>query len=50
MIKGLRTVIYAVKDLEAGKNWYSKVLGIKPYFDQPFRVMDPNPEWQRKST
>jgi len=38
MIKGLRTVVYAVKDVEAGKDWYSKVLGINPYFDQPFYV------------
>jgi predicted enzyme related to lactoylglutathione lyase len=36
MIKGLRTVIYPVADLEKGKAWYSRVLGSEPYFDQPF--------------
>src|SRR3954468_6779139 len=35
---GLRTAIYHVPDLDKGKVWYSKVLGIEPYFDQPFYV------------
>ena len=35
---GLRTVIYHALDLEAAKAWYSTVLGIAPYFDQPFYV------------
>ena len=35
---GLRTVIYAAPDLAATKAWYAKVLGIEPYFDQPFYV------------
>jgi predicted enzyme related to lactoylglutathione lyase len=38
MILGLRTVIYPVPDLTAGKQWYSQVLGKAPYFDQPFYV------------
>lgn len=38
MILGLRTAIYPVPDLAAGKDWYSKVLGQDPYFDQPFYV------------
>lgn len=38
MIKGLRTVIYPVKDLAAAKEWYVKVFGDEPYFDQPFYV------------
>lgn len=38
MIKCLRTVVYTVKDLETAKKWYSEVLEIKPYFDQPFYV------------
>jgi predicted enzyme related to lactoylglutathione lyase len=38
MILGLRTAIYPVKDLAAAKDWYSKVLGQAPYFDQPFYV------------
>jgi len=33
MFKGLRTVIYPVKDLQQGKAWYSKLLGQEPYFD-----------------
>lgn len=35
---GLRTVIYAAPDLAKAKAWYSSVLGIAPYFDQPFYV------------
>ena len=38
MFQGLRTVIYGVDDLEKAKAWYSSVLGIEPYFDQPFYV------------
>ena len=38
MFKGLRTVIYGVKQLDEAKKWYSTVLGIQPYFDQPFYV------------
>lgn len=38
MILGLRTVIYPVGDLAAGKKWYTQVLGQQPYFDQPFYV------------
>ena len=36
--QGLRTVIYAAPDLEKVKAWYSSILGIAPYFDQPFYV------------
>jgi len=35
---GLRTVIYHAPNLEETKAWYSSVLGIQPYFDQPFYV------------
>src|SRR5436190_19358403 len=35
---GLRTAIYRAPDLEKAKAWYSRVLGISPYFDQPFYV------------
>ncbi len=35
---GLRTTIYKVSNLSDAKEWYSKVLGIQPYFDQPFYV------------
>lgn len=35
---GLRTAIYHTPDLAKAKEWYSKALGIVPYFDQPFYV------------
>jgi predicted enzyme related to lactoylglutathione lyase len=35
---GLRTVIYRVDEIEKGKQWYSKVFGMAPYFDEPFYV------------
>jgi catechol 2,3-dioxygenase-like lactoylglutathione lyase family enzyme len=38
MFQGLRTVVYGVNDLEKAKTWYSEVLGLQPYFDQPFYV------------
>ena len=38
MFLGLRTAIYQVDDIEKAKAWYSEVLGVKPYFDQPFYV------------
>lgn len=38
MIKGLRTALYPVNDLAAGKAWYAEVAGVQPYFDQPFYV------------
>ena len=36
MILGLRTVIYNVTDLGKAREWYSQVLGTKPYLDQPY--------------
>ena len=38
LLQGLRTVIYPAPDLEASKAWWSALLGIAPYFDQPFYV------------
>lgn len=38
MLIGLRTVIYAAPDLARAKAWYSALLGIAPYFDEPFYV------------
>ena len=38
MILGLRTVVYPAADLVAAKDWYARVLGRAPYFDQPFYV------------
>ena len=35
---GLRTAVYHAPDLRKAKAWYSKILGIEPYFDQPFYV------------
>lgn len=35
---GLRTVFYPAPDLWASKAWFSNLLGILPYFDQPFYV------------
>src|ERR1043166_7297149 len=35
---GLRTALYHAPDLDKAKAWYSQVLGVKPYFDQPFYV------------
>jgi predicted enzyme related to lactoylglutathione lyase len=38
MLKGLRTAIYHVRDIDAAKRWYTEVLGKGPYFDEPFYV------------
>jgi predicted enzyme related to lactoylglutathione lyase len=38
MFHGLRTIIYHVGDLDRAKEWYGVVLGIRPYFDEPFYV------------
>ncbi|OOC01118.1 VOC family protein [Amycolatopsis azurea] len=35
---GLRTIVYPAPDLEAAKRWWTSVLNIEPYFDQPFYV------------
>jgi predicted enzyme related to lactoylglutathione lyase len=35
MFLGLRTVKYEVQDLAKAKDWYSKVFGVQPYFDEP---------------
>jgi predicted enzyme related to lactoylglutathione lyase len=35
---GLRTNIYKVTDLKKAKDWYKKLFGIEPYFDEPFYV------------
>lgn len=37
-ILGLRTVAYKVEDITKAKEWYSKVFGKDPYFDEPFYV------------
>ena len=38
MFQGLRTVIYAVADLEKAKEWYAQALSQQPYFSEPFYV------------
>ena len=38
MFLGLRTAAYYVDDIERAKDWYSSILGFKPYFDEPFYV------------
>src|SRR5579875_323881 len=38
MLKRVRSVIYAVDDIERAKAWYSEVLGFAPYFDDPHYV------------
>lgn len=38
MFNKLRTVVYHTTDLPAAKEWYIKITGIQPYFDEPFYV------------
>lgn len=38
LLRGLRTSIHHVHDLDAAKRWYTEVLGRQPYFDEPFYV------------
>ena len=38
MLLGLRTALYPAPDLAAAKAWYSQLLGMEPYFDEPFYV------------
>jgi len=35
-LAGLRTVIYPAPDLDATRTWWTRLLGIGPYFDEPF--------------
>ncbi len=38
MFLGLRTVIYQVSNLVEATAWYTKVLGVAPYFNEPYYV------------
>ena len=38
MLQGLRTAIYPANDLAAATAWYTQVLGVGPYFNEPFYV------------
>jgi predicted enzyme related to lactoylglutathione lyase len=35
---GLRTAKYRAPDIARAREWYATVLGIRPYFDEPFYV------------
>jgi predicted enzyme related to lactoylglutathione lyase len=37
-LEGVQTVIYHVADLAAAKDFYTRLLGHAPYFDEPFYV------------
>lgn len=37
-LQGLRTVIYPASELDAVKSWWTEILGLAPYFDEPFYV------------
>jgi predicted enzyme related to lactoylglutathione lyase len=36
MFKKLRTIIYHVDNLPKAKEWYTKITGVSPYFDEGF--------------
>ena len=38
MNKGIKTVIYPVKDVSQAKTLFHKLLGVEPYADQPYYV------------
>jgi len=38
MIEGIKLFIYPVKDIEQAKALFGKLLGVEPYFDQPYYV------------
>src|SRR4029077_7395318 len=38
MNKGIKTVIYPVKDINQSKTLFHKLLGVEPYADQPYYV------------
>jgi predicted enzyme related to lactoylglutathione lyase len=37
-LHGLRTVIYPAPDLAAAAQWWSELVGVRPYFEEPFYV------------
>lgn len=37
-LEGLRTVIYPAPDLDAAIAWWTRLVGIDPYFNEPFYV------------
>lgn len=38
MNKGIKTIIYPVKDVMQSKTLFRKLLGVEPYSDQPYYV------------
>lgn len=38
MFRKLRTVIYHAPDLKKAKEWYTKITGVQPYFDESYYV------------
>ena len=38
MFTGLQTVMIHVDDMQKARQWYTDVLGVKPYFDEPFYI------------
>jgi predicted enzyme related to lactoylglutathione lyase len=38
MNKGIKTVLYPVKDVNQSKEVFRKLLGVEPYADQPYYV------------
>ena len=38
MNKGIKTVLYPVKDMTQSKTVFQKLLGVEPYADQPYYV------------
>lgn len=38
MLLGLRSALYPAPDLARAKAWYAQVLGVNPYFDEPYYV------------
>ena len=38
MNKGIKTILYPVKDMTQAKTLFCKLLGVEPYADQPYYV------------
>src|ERR1700730_5284325 len=38
LFQGLQTAIYKVPDIVQAKEWYTRALGLEPYYDQPYYV------------
>ena len=38
MNKGIKTIIYPVKDVTQAKTLFRKLLGVEPYSDQPYYI------------